>query len=156
MLIRNILDSSRQHTVSFRKDVETLRLYIELEQWRHEHRFTAEINMDDSIAGADHKVPPLVVQPYVENAILHGLRNRMDGKGKLRIDIYRQGNRLVYIIEDNGVGRAATMRSDKQHPSHGMEINLGRLTLFNQEEASPVLVTDLTENGETGTRVEVH
>lgn|GEM_PF-427123 len=156
MLIRNILDSSRQHTVSFRKDVETLRLYIELEQWRHEHRFTAEINVDESIAGADYKVPPLVVQPYVENAILHGLRSRMDGKGKLRIDICRQDNRLVYIIEDNGVGRAATMRSDKQHPSHGMEINLGRLTLFNEEEASPVLVTDLTENGETGTRVEVH
>ncbi|MFT3823963.1 MAG: two-component regulator propeller domain-containing protein [Chitinophagaceae bacterium] len=156
MLIRNILDSSRQHTVPFRKDLETLRLYIELEQWRHEHRFTATINTDDSIAGADYKVPPLVIQPYVENAILHGLRTRMDGKGKLTIDIRRKGNWLVYIIEDNGVGRAATMQSDKQRLSHGMEINLGRLTLFNQEEASPVQITDLAENGQTGTRVEVH
>ncbi len=156
MLIRNILDSSRLHAVPFRKDLETLRLYIELEQWRHEHRFTAETNIDDNIAGADYKVPPLVVQPYVENAILHGLRNRTDGKGKLTINICRQNNWLVYTIEDNGVGRAAAMRTNKQRPSHGMEINLGRLTLFNQEEASPVFVTDLEGNGQTGTRVEIH
>jgi ligand-binding sensor domain-containing protein/two-component sensor histidine kinase len=155
MLIRNILDSSKQNTISLNKDLETLRLYIELEQWRHENKFTAEIKTGETVFDEDYKVPPLVVQPYVENAILHGLRHRTDNKGKLTIEIFKKNDSLVYIIEDNGVGRSAP-RQDKQHRSYGMEINLGRLKLFNKQSATPVQVTDLTENGQaTGTRVEI-
>jgi ligand-binding sensor domain-containing protein/two-component sensor histidine kinase len=155
MLIRNILDSSKQHTISVSKDLETLRLYIELEQWRHENKFTAEIRTNETVFDEDYKVPPLVVQPYVENAILHGLRHRTDNKGKLSIDIFKKNDQLIYIIEDNGVGRTAASQ-DKQHRSYGMEINLGRLKLFNKGSSTPVQVTDLTEDGRaTGTRVEI-
>jgi ligand-binding sensor domain-containing protein len=155
MLIRNILDSSKQNTVSISKDLETLRLYIELEQWRHENKFTADIQVSDTVFEGDYKVPPLVVQPYVENAILHGLRNRTDNKGKLTIEIFKKNNHLIYIVEDNGVGRSATSQ-EKQHRSYGMEISLGRLRLFNKQEAIPVQVVDLIADGKaTGTRVEV-
>src|SRR6185436_14396597 len=89
-LIRNILDSSKQNTIPLAKDIETLRLYIDLEQFRNENKFTADIEIDDWLLQDDYKVPPLIIQPYVENAILHGLRNRVDDKGKLFISIERQ------------------------------------------------------------------
>ncbi|RYY61734.1 MAG: hypothetical protein EOO05_05340 [Chitinophagaceae bacterium] len=156
-LIRNILDSSRQQTISFRKDLEALQLYVELEQFRSGNSFSAKITTDDRIAQNDIKVPPLIIQPYVENAILHGLKNRESMNGKLTIDIFTEDDQLVYVIEDNGVGRAASASSARKHRSHGMEITGDRLRLFNnKEDVAPVQVTDLMEDGQaSGTRVQV-
>src|SRR6185436_2191822 len=93
-LIRNILDSSKQNTVPLSKDLETLKLYIDLEQFRNENKFTAEITADDSLLQEDYKVPALIVQPYVENAILHGLRNRTDNEGRLSVTVHKQNGHL--------------------------------------------------------------
>jgi ligand-binding sensor domain-containing protein len=154
-LIRNILDSSRQNSIPLSKDLETLRLYIELEQLRNGNTFTAEIKADEEIIREDFKVPPLIVQPYVENAILHGLRNRDDNNGRLVIHVARQRDHLVYTIEDNGVGREAS-KKDQLRRSYGMEMSSDRVKLFNRQRHAPVTVTDLHDDGEaTGTRVEV-
>ena len=154
-LLRNILDSSQQHTVTLTRDLETLQLYIDLELFRSEHAFTAEIKVDDDLVAEDFRVPPLIVQPYVENAILHGLRNRRGGDGRLLIDVSLEESYLVYRIEDNGVGRKAA-GSRSTHPSYGMEMSRDRVDLFNGEEKVPVVVTDLREDGHpAGTRVEV-
>ncbi|MBL0183658.1 MAG: histidine kinase [Chitinophagaceae bacterium] len=75
-LLRNILDSSKLSTVSFAKDIDTLKLYVELEELRHENKFRTEFNIDDELLNNDYKVPALIIQPFVENAILHGLKNR--------------------------------------------------------------------------------
>lgn len=154
-LIRNILDSSKEHTITLTRDLETLQLYIELEQFRNENKFTVEIKVDEALLDEDYKVPPLIVQPYVENAILHGLRNRQGNMGRLVIEISAENGRLVYNIEDNGVGRAAAA-SRSQHHSYGMEMSRDRVKLFNHEEDIPVIITDLEHNGEpAGTRVQV-
>ncbi|HWK02605.1 MAG TPA: two-component regulator propeller domain-containing protein [Puia sp.] len=154
-LIRNILDSSKQHTITLARDLETLQLYIDLEQFRNENKFTAEIKVDETLLEEDCKVPPLIVQPYVENAILHGLRNRKDYNGRLTIDISRKNEYLVYRIEDNGVGRAAA-RSRGEHHSYGMEMSLDRVNFFNREENIPVIITDLQQDGQpAGTRVQI-
>ncbi len=153
-LIRNILDSSKQNTVALTKDLETLQFYIDLEQFRHENKFTAEIKTDPSILEEDYKVPPLIIQPYVENAILHGLRNRTDNNGKLFVSVNRQNGYIQYIIEDNGVGRQATANgksSEKQ--SYGMQMSKNRVQLFNNDEGDAVTITD--KQNPTGTRVEV-
>jgi ligand-binding sensor domain-containing protein/anti-sigma regulatory factor (Ser/Thr protein kinase) len=156
-LIRNILDSSKQNTVSLAKDLETLQLYIDLEQLRNENKFKAEIRADEGLLRDDYKVPPLIVQPYVENAILHGLRNRMDDKGELIVSVSRQHDRLEYIIEDNGVGiEAGTQAAQKQNKSYGMQMSKDRVKLFNKEENASVSVTNLKNNGKAGgTRVQV-
>jgi len=154
-LIRNILDSSRQNSIPLSKDLDTLRLYIELEQLRNNYTFTAEIKADEDIIGEDFKVPPLIVQPYVENAILHGLRNRNDDKGRLLIHVTQQDDHLLYIIEDNGVGREAS-KKDQLRRSYGMEMSSDRVKLFNREKQAPVTVTDLHKDGEAaGTRIQV-
>lgn len=156
-LIRNILDSSKQNMIPLAKDVDTLKLYIELEQLRNENKFIAEIKADDSLMQMDYKVPALIIQPYIENAILHGLRNRPDNNGKLEVSISRQNGHLEYIVEDNGVGRNAQSNSlKKEKQSYGLQITSDRVKLFNNEPNASVEITDLTNNGEpAGTRVKV-
>ncbi len=156
-LIRNILDSSKQNTVTLAKDFETLRLYIELELLRNENKFVYELEADNSLMQDDYRVPPLIIQPYVENAILHGLRYRPDNKGRLFISISRQNGNLVYIVEDNGVGRHAPDHvQPKEKQSYGIEMSNERVKLFNKEEKASVEITDLKDNGApAGTKVKV-
>ncbi len=156
-LIRNILDSSKQNTVTLAKDLDTLKLYIELEQLRHENKFTAEIRADDSLLQDDYKVPSLIIQPFVENAILHGIRYRPDNKGVLRVSVNKQNGFIQFIIEDNGVGRT-TVRSPAQNEklSYGIGMSNSRVKLFNNEEKASVQITDLYDRDKpAGTKVEV-
>jgi sensor histidine kinase YesM len=156
-LIRNILDSSKQNTVTLAKDLDTLQLYIELELLRHDHKFTAEIKTEEAILQDDYKVPPLIIQPFVENAILHGIRYRTDNNGRLTIFVSRQNNYLKYIIEDNGVGRdSVSSKSKKEKMSYGIDMSNDRVKLFNNEERASVKITDLFDGEKpSGTKVEV-
>ncbi|MBC7875045.1 MAG: histidine kinase [Ferruginibacter sp.] len=155
-LIRNILDSSKQNTVTLAKDLDTLKLYIELEQLRHENKFTAEIKAEDELLQDDYKVPPLIIQPFVENAILHGIRYREDNHGKLSIYVTKQPGSLKYIIEDNGVGRQPGNHAQKEKLSYGIDMSNDRVKLFNNEEKASVVITDLYDNNKpAGTKVEV-
>ncbi|HWR33700.1 MAG TPA: histidine kinase, partial [Chitinophagaceae bacterium] len=156
-LIRNILDSSKQNTVPLSKDIETLRLYIDLEQFRNENKFTAEIITDETLLQDDYKVPPLIIQPYIENAILHGLRNKRGNDGKLFLSIQKKGEHIQYIIEDNGPGRnGKTAMPQKDKSSYGMQMSSDRIKLFNKQDKASVQITDLTENSSpAGTKVEV-
>ncbi|MBL0333865.1 MAG: histidine kinase [Chitinophagaceae bacterium] len=156
-LIRNILDSSKQNTISLNQDLEALKLYIELEQLRHENKFTASVTAEESVLQEDYKVPPLIIQPFVENAIIHGIRHRPGNGGILTITVSRQGEYLQYLIEDNGVGRDyVKSRIRRENQSYGMDMSNDRVKLFNNEATASVHITDLFNNGQpAGTRVEV-
>lgn len=156
-LLRNVLDSSNQNTVTFSKDFETLKLYLELEQLRNSNKFTTHIHADKELMDDDFQVPPLLIQPYVENAILHGLKYRTDNAGKLMISAYKLHERIYYVIEDNGVGRAKSKNGiSKDRVSYGMKMTSDRVRYFNSEIDPSVTVTDLTQNGQAaGTRIEV-
>ncbi len=156
-LIRNILDSSKQNTVSLTKDLDTLKLYIELEQFRNEGKFTAAIQAEDELLRDDYKVPPLIIQPFVENAILHGLRYRHDNNGRLTISVSKCGNYLQYLIEDNGVGRGTgDKQKQKEKLSYGIDMSNERVKLFNNEQKTSVQITDLfDDNKPSGTNVKV-
>lgn len=156
-LIRNVLDGSKQNLVAFSKDIETLRLYIELELQRSEHKFTANLQIDDELMNSDYKVPPLIIQPFVENAIVHGLRNKDNNDGSLSIRISKISNRIVYTVTDNGIGRAAANQiGSGKDKSYGLEISYERVKLFNKETTPSVEIEDLYENGKpAGTRVQV-
>ncbi len=156
-LIRNVLDGSKQNLVAFSKDTETLRLYIELELQRSENKFTANLQIDDELMNSDYKVPPLIIQPFVENAIQHGLRNKDSNDGALTVTIRKVNNRIVYTVTDNGVGRAAAQQiSTGKDKSYGLEISYERVKLFNKETIPSVEIEDLSENDKpTGTRVQV-
>jgi LytS/YehU family sensor histidine kinase len=156
-LIRNVLDTSGQNKVSLSRDMETLQLYVDLELFRHPDKFTATIRTDEELMQNDYKVPPLIIQPYVENAILHGLRNRPGQTGKLNIDVTKANDHILYIIEDNGVGRTGINGDHgKNGRGFGMQMSSDRIQLFNEEKIASVIFTDLESNGQpAGTRVQV-
>lgn len=157
-LLRNVLEGSRKPTVPLQSDLETLRLYLELECMRMDDAFNWEIDLQEKVAAADIRVPSLIIQPYVENAILHGLRHLTGKKGKLRVALGLCGDILVYSITDNGVGRqfTQTMNNPQRH-SLGMEITRERIELFNRNHRGSVSITDLKDalGGPQGTLVKV-
>jgi two-component sensor histidine kinase len=162
-LVRIILNNSDKPTVTVGDDLEALRLYLELEQMRFEEKFDYELIVDDTVDLDYDIMPPLLMQPYVENAILHGLNPR-PGKGKLTIRLHSENNFLICTIADNGIGRekAAEIRRTmpvKKHKSLGMKITEDRLKILNEVNNSQlsVTITDLKgPAGEAlGTKVEL-
>ena len=105
----------------------------------------------------DYQIPPLIIQPYVENAILHGLKNREDNEGLLQIEIKKVADKIEYSIKDNGIGRkAAAMIAQNKEASYGMQMSNDRIKLFNKEEKPSVEIIDLyKDDNATGTEVKV-
>lgn len=160
-LIRLILDNSNSKAVTLSNEMEALRLYIEMESIRFEKQFTYSIEVDESVLADNVFVPPLIIQPYVENAIWHGLLHK-ESAGHLTIRLFLQTEDLLICeIQDDGVGRekARELRSKSAatKKSLGMQLTEDRLALLNKQaqmEAS-VAVEDLkTSDGRpAGTRV---
>jgi ligand-binding sensor domain-containing protein/two-component sensor histidine kinase len=164
-LIRLILDNSASDYISLEKEMQTLQLYIDLEALRFDDAFTYTIHVDDNIDQFDTLIPSMILQPYVENAIWHGLLHKEEGKGKLVISISQLSPALIMArIEDNGVGRqkAKEMKSKEavKKKSYGMQISHDRLELLNRvrQTSSSVTVEDLTDTqgSAIGTRVILH
>ncbi len=161
-LIRLILNHSRHLTVPLNKELEALRLYIELESMRFNERFTYEIQTDAVIDLEEVYVPPLILQPFVENAIWHGLMHK-EGPGNLLVQIYPESNHLKCIVQDNGIGRSASYRMKNQEVSSpksaGLQLTSDRIRLLHDDYLSEdsVHIIDLVDanNNPLGTRVEV-
>lgn len=153
MLIRKVLSNSKLPKVTLANELEALELYIELEALRCNHKFEHTITIEESVEVDYLEIPPLLIQPYVENSIWHGLMHKDKGVGKLFIDIKQHNNMLVCSIEDNGIGRkAAAIKSSSKtkQKSFGMNITEERLEHINEKykERSQVEIFDLTS--ETG------
>jgi tetratricopeptide (TPR) repeat protein len=147
-LLRNILDHCKENTVELAKDIETIKLYIGLEELRNDNKFKTIINVDKELLEADYKVPPLIIQPLVENAILHGLKNKEDHDGLLEIDIRKAGDKIEYCIKDNGIGRVAAKKiTQNKNSSYGMQLSYDRVRLFNTEQEASIKITDLYNDG---------
>jgi len=159
-LIRLILNRSTAALVTLESELDTLSLYLELESLRFSGRFTFAIQVDSAIETAYTEIPPMLIQPYVENAIWHGLMQKEAG-GNILISIEQQGKQLICTVEDNGVGRrrAAELKSKSatHTKSRGMQITADRLklsqTLYGQQPT--VRIHDLvdTQGEPAGTRV---
>jgi len=140
-----------------------LKLYLELESIRFKDKFSFEINVDEEIDPLMYKIPTMLIQPYVENSICHGLMP-MEGKGFVRIGINLEKDFLLCTIEDNGIGREAarekSLKKENNHNSLGTRITTSRLDLVNALYGTSLktVYTDLkNEKGEpAGTRVEIH
>ena len=130
-LVRLILENSNKDLISLTEELEALSIYLELEQLRFKDKFEFEINMD---VNADFiQVPPLVIQPFVENAIWHGIMH-LDGIGKVKIDLSEDDQAVKIKIWDNGVGRkrSGELKKDATHKkSMGMDITHKRLSALN-------------------------
>jgi tetratricopeptide (TPR) repeat protein len=162
-LIRKTLENSKHTEISIKEELDALHLYLELEELRFKEKFDWTIKVDEEIDTLAYKIPTMLIQPYVENAITHGLMNKENGKGRLLVELQLQKDQILCMIEDNGIGRAKAMeinqKKENHHMSMGTNITESRLKLVNEIYGKSMIVnyTDLLdESGEpAGTKVEL-
>ena len=132
-LMRLILESSKKDTVNLKEEIELLKLYVKLEHLRFDQKFDFTFQYDEEL-DFDFQIPPMAIQPFVENAINHGLYHLQNRKGVLSITFKQISEDEVHcIIKDNGVGRkrASELRT-KQHASRAMQIVKERIELLSK------------------------
>ncbi|MEM7370478.1 MAG: histidine kinase [Bacteroidota bacterium] len=150
-LMRLILENSREDLISLEQEILTLTNYMDLQQIRYQHGFSYEIHLDPNIEVENIFIPPMVAQPFIENALEHGRIHEQE-HGKLYVRISIQGDRLEMMVEDNGIGRkkAAERSRDRDHRSLATEITEDRLQLIRRKYKREVSlsITDRMEKGE--------
>jgi sensor histidine kinase YesM len=161
-LIRMVLNNSEKSLITLEEELKMLGLYLDMERLRFENSFDYNITYTNDVDAASVLIPPLLLQPFCENAIWHGLMHK-DGHGHLNINILKEKEFLNCIIIDDGVGKAKAEAlnslSVKKEKSMGLKITAERLSLFNGErEMDHFYEIDdlLNENGNIiGTKVSV-
>lgn len=153
-LMRTMLENSGEKLVAIEKDLEALQMYIELEQLRTGYSIEYQIN-DDTIVNKGIMIPPMLIQPFVENAINHGLATKENG-GRVKVSFSFDNNKLNCFVEDNGIGRGAT-KSNEDNRQHATEITERRMKLIWQglNTEPPISFEDLKDASGTpsGTKV---
>ena len=143
-LIRLILQNSQAALIPLESELETLQLYLELEAVRFDHHFNYKINVDEDIDTTLLKVPPLIIQPYAENAIWHGLMHKEE-KGHLEIWLLEQDDVLLCKVTDDGIGRKKAKelksKSASTHKSMGMRITAERIAMVQQKKQLNTYIT---------------
>ncbi len=152
-LMRMILNNSMVQSVTLSNEMQSLSLYLDLERARFGNKFNYRIDIDDNVEEDLVNVPPMLVQPFIENAIIHGLMHKADGEGLITIKITENDNdSLTCQITDNGVGRKAAAEleknSERKHKSVGMQLTRDRLRDLNNETNAKMscVITDLEDN----------
>ena len=158
VLMRSVLENSDEDFISLTKEIELLALYVKLEHNRFKDKFDYQINVDKNINLEQFSIPPMLLQPYIENAIWHGLRYKKE-KGNLAISIQLKNSETLLIsIIDDGIGRAQSQKlktkNQLKQKSKGMSTIKNRITILNDmyKDQISVTVTDVLEIGE-GTKV---
>lgn len=161
-LMRRILDNSKKSRILLKDEIETIKLYLNLEKLRFEERFDFSIFIDDNINPMDIYMPTMILQPYLENSIRHGLVPKKS-RGTLNVSFKRKAeNSMIILIEDDGIGRqkAAEISEKKlNYKPTGMKNTENRIKLLNKLNKSnlKVSIIDLSDKNQIaiGTRVEL-
>ncbi|MBN8852358.1 MAG: hypothetical protein BGO55_01260 [Sphingobacteriales bacterium 50-39] len=162
-LIRATLHNSSKTFIPLSDEVSYLSTYLSLEKFRFKEKMDYNIEVDPSLRHQveDIRIPPMLIQPYVENCLRHGLRHRAGKGGFIRIRIIQEGDKLAFVIEDNGIGREQSARyKTREHieyQSKGMSLTADRIRLINavNKESISIEVIDLknAQDEPSGTRV---
>lgn len=159
-LIRLTLENSSKSEISIDEEVDYLSQYLELEKIRQSDKFSYSINVMPGILHNGYTISPMLLQPFVENCIRHGIRYRNDSAGHIKIDITKHENGLRFTIEDNGVGRAVAGAYKSSNPieyqSRGVALTEQRISLINKnkKEKIDITISDVEKEGVVaGTKV---
>ena len=132
-LMRSILNNSEQDLIPLSKEIEILELYLQMEHMRFPNKFDYTLDIDPKVDRDSFQIPPMLIQPYIENAVWHGLRYMEEG-GKLLVSMEMEGENLRIVIEDNGIGRQKSMelktKNQKANESKGIKNTTGRLKIL--------------------------
>ncbi len=162
-LMRNILENSRKSLIVLSDEIDTLELYMELERTRFKKKFDFKITIEPELPVETIYIPPMLIQPFVENSIKHGLRNKQES-GLLEIEFGQNRNFITCVIKDNGIGREKAMElnmgANKPHQSLGMQVTQERLEILSKEKGVNINfeITDLKDKngGAAGMQVVIN
>ena len=159
-LIRQILEYSTEEFITLKEELQVLSLYVQIEQLRFRDEFGFIIKVDESLNDEELIVPPLIVQPFLENAIWHGLMQKQ-GEKKIELFVEDAGNKLKIVLRDNGIGRDEASRNNvgKQKENRSMAIDLTRQRIEMLEEkdkkGDKVTIIDLYDDSRAPKGTEV-
>jgi ligand-binding sensor domain-containing protein len=149
LLMRSILNNSRKKTISINEELQTIRKYLELEQFCQKNKFTFTIDIAQDIDTEETEIPSMLLQPYIENAVIHGI-SHLKYDGKISITFNKDNEVLICEIEDNGVGRTKAKElalGTKSHVSLGMDVTETRLNNYAEGKIKdPQAIIDLLDD----------
>jgi len=161
LLMRAVLENSEEDFIPLEKEIELLELYTKLEHFRFQDKFDYTINVDENVNIDEFQIPPMLLQPYIENAVWHGLRYKTE-KGQLNINITKvDKDELKISIIDDGIGRtkskAMKTENQKKHNSKGLGNIKKRVAILNEmyKDKVDVFIEDYLASEESGTKVVV-
>lgn len=160
-LIRRVLENSRHEKVPIEDEVKLMEIYIELEEYILGNSFDHTVFVEPLLLERPYTIPSLLLQPYIENAILHGLRHRENQGGRLLVDLRLKDQRVLCTIQDNGIGRKRSNEINRRavfnKESLGMKVMNERIEYLNsvQKEKIKVIIEDGFNDIEPGTKVEI-
>jgi sensor histidine kinase YesM len=136
-LMRAILLHSRETSIPLKEEIDLLENYLAIEQFSRPNKFVYKIKVADELDVDELMIPPMMIQPFVENAIKHGI-NHLKGEGKIEIEFLKKGNKLECSIADNGIGRTASAelnaQKTKNHKSTALLVTKERLEILNENK----------------------
>ena len=150
-LIRLVLENSQLELVTLKNELEALQLYIELEAMRFKEKLSFIIDVSPEVDVQYVRIPPMVLQPYVENSIWHGLMHKPEG-GRVMIHIRHSSESLIIEIADDGIGRARAAelksKSGDNHKSLGLQVTAERIRMINQrfDTNTQIQIVDLVDS----------
>ncbi len=160
-LMRAVLENSEEDFIPLEKEIELLELYTKLEHFRFQDKFDYNIEISDDIVVSEYKIPPMLLQPYIENAVWHGLRYKSE-KGHLQISIDKKSaNEITITITDDGIGRdrskALKTANQQKQKSKGMGNIKKRVAILNNmyKDKVDVVVDNYQDQDDAGTKVVV-
>ena len=160
-LMRAVLENSEEDFIPLQKEIELIELYTKLEHFRFQDKFTYDIEVSPEVNVDQFEIPPMLLQPYIENAVWHGLRYKKE-KGHLHIKFLPKNDSEIYIeIIDNGIGReqSKSLKTDnqKKQNSKGMNNIKKRVSILNDmyKDKVDVTISDVQKEGDVGTKVVV-
>ncbi len=158
-LMRMVLDYSQQDFISFEEEMQLLQLYLKLEHLRFRDKFEYTFTQDEDL-NKQIEIPPMLIQPFVENAVWHGLRYKAE-KGVLLVDVAAEEDHILVTVQDNGIGRDRSKelktKNQNQYRSTGLRNAQERIQLINQlyGKSYELSVEDAYEDGDVGTLVQI-
>jgi len=161
-LIRLILENSKKELIPINEELEAIKLYLDIETNRFNNQFQYQIEIEEELPLSQLNIPPLLIQPFIENAIWHGLLKSNNDLKKLHISLFKNKddiNSYYCIIDDNGIGRDAAFKQKQyveKHNSYGLELTKERIKLYNENNAGLISFTindKFEDEIATGTKV---
>ena len=139
-LFRSVFEHAERETIELREEIEFLSIYLEMEQLRFSDRISVVFDPDQKFRDSKLQIPPMLIQPLVENAFKHGLFHK-EGKGCLKVSLVEDGDQLIVSVEDDGVGRQYSQKLSQQRRNSrsitSENILLERIEIFNSRANSP-------------------